>query len=215
MKKLTVFCAVALMLLSSVNAKAEGFLIKGGMAFQNVNTALDAVKAVDLASPKGRIGWCAGLGYQTSTWGGFSLQPEILYRAKSFQLAAALTDPININATLSYIEVPVNVQWGVDLLFLRPFVFASPYVGFKLGDKIDSKGLAYVADAFKAATKKVSGGVGLGVGIEISKLQITAKYNWDFGGVANWSEYWEKMGSQVKDLKTKEGAFEIGLAIIF
>ena len=215
MKKIMMLCASALMVLSSVNARAEGFLIKGGLAFQNVNTAFDAVKAVDFASPKGRIGWCAGVGYQTSTWGGFSLQPEVLYRAKSLQLAegTALTDPVN--ATLSYIEVPVNVQWGVDLFFLRPFVFASPYVGFKLGDKIDSKGLAYVADAFKAATKKVSGGVGLGVGIEISKLQITAKYNWDFGGVANWSEYWEKMGSQVKDLKTKEGAFEIGLAIIF
>lgn len=214
MKKLTVFCAVALMFLSSVNVKAGGFLIKGGLAFQNVNTALDAVKTLDY-SPKGRLGWCAGLGFQTGTWGGFSLQPEVLYRARSFQLAegTALTDPVN--ATLSYIEVPVNVQWGVDLLFLRPFVFASPYVGFKLGDKIDSKGLAYIADAFKAATKKVSGGIGLGVGLEISKLQITAKYNWGFGGIANWSEYWEKMGSQVKDLKTKDGAFEVGLAIIF
>lgn len=212
MKKIMMLCASALMVLSSVNARAEGFLIKGGLAFQNVNTAFDAVKAVDFASPKGRIGWCAGVGYQTSTWGGFSLQPEVLYRAKSLQLAdgTALTDPVN--ATLSYIEVPVNVQWGVDLFFLRPFVFASPYVGFKLGEKSDLPGFEEVLKTF---TRKVSGGVGLGIGLEISKVQITAKYNWDFGGVVNWSDYWGKMGDQFKNLKTKEGAFEIGLAIVF
>ncbi len=212
MKKLTVFCAVALMFLSSVNVNAEGFLIKGGLAFPNVNTALDAAKSF---SPKGRVGWSAGIGYQTGTWGGFSLQPEVLYRAKTFQFAegTAFTDPVN--ATLSYIEVPVNVQWGIDLFLLRPFVFASPYVGFKLGDKISPASLSSIVDAFKSSTRKVSGGVGLGIGVEISKLQVTAKYNWDFGGVANWSEYWNKMGDQFKNLKSKEGAFEVGLAIIF
>lgn len=210
MKRLTVFCAVALMLLSSVNAKAEGFLIKGGLAFQNVNTAWDAAQSLNFNSPKGRIGWCAGIGYQTANWGGFSLQPEVLYRAKSLQIPGTSSELFN--ASLSNIEVPLNVQWGIDLFFLRPFVFASPYVSFKVGEKSE---LPIFEEVLKAYTRKVSGGVGLGVGIEISKLQITAKYNWDFGGVVNWSDYWNKMGDQFKNLKTKEGAFEIGLAVIF
>ncbi len=210
MKKIMIFCASALMILSSVSAQAEGFLIKGGLAFQNVNTALDAVKTVDFASPKGRIGWCAGVGYQTSTWGGFSLQPEVLYRAKSLQLPGTSSDLFN--ASLSYLEVPLNVQWGIDLFFLRPFIFAAPYVGFKLGEKSE---LPVFEEVIKSFAKKVSGGVGLGLGLEISKVQITAKYNWDFGGVINWSDYWNRMGDQFKNLKTKEGAFEIGLAIVF
>lgn len=213
MKRFIVVCAAALMALASFDSEAKGFLVKGGIAFQNVNAAVDAAKALDFVSPKGRIGWNAGVGFQTGTWGGFSLQPELLYRSKSLQLPSESSDPVT-NATLSYLEVPVNVQWGIDLLFLRPFVFASPYVGFKLGEKV---GVDDLAEALKAATRSVSGGIGLGLGLEISKLQITAKYNWDFGGVANWTEYWEKAKGQVEkiDLKGTGGAFEIGLAIIF
>lgn len=213
MKRFIVVCAAALMALTSFDSGAKGFLVKGGVAFQNVNAAVDAAKALAFVSPKGRIGWNAGVGFQTGTWGGFSLQPELLYRSKALQLPAEPSDPVT-NATLSYLEVPVNVQWGIDLLFLRPFVFASPYVGFKLGEKVD---VANLAEALKASTRSVSGGIGLGLGLEISKFQITAKYNWDFGGVANWTEYWEKAKKQAEkiDLKGTGGAFEIGLAILF
>lgn len=193
----------AALMIVAADANAEGFVIKGGLAFQNLNSGVEALKN---ASFKTKLGWTAGIGYQTATWGGFSLQPEVLYRSKSIETVAF--DQTLVTTTSSFIELPVNVQWGIDLLMLRPFVFASPYVGFNIGNKISG-----ISETI--TTNKVTGGVGLGLGLEISKLQITAKYNWDFGGVANWNDYWSHMGDQFKNLKLKEGSFHIGLAFIF
>ena len=193
----------AALMIVAADANAEGFVIKGGLAFQNLNSGVEALKN---ASLKTKLGWTAGIGYQTATWGGFSLQPEVLYRSKSIE--TVIEGETFSTTTSSFIEIPVNVQWGVDLLMLRPFVFASPYVGFNIGNKISG-----ISGTF--TNNKVTGGVGLGLGLEISKLQITAKYNWDFGGVANWNDYWSMMGEQFKNLKLKEGSFHIGLAFIF
>lgn len=201
--KLYSFIVSAALLFVAADANAEGFVIKGGLAFQNLDSGVEALKN---ASFKTKLGWTAGIGYQTATWGGFSLQPEVLYRSKSIETVAF--DQTLVTTTSSFIEIPVNVQWGVDLLMLRPFVFASPYVGFNIGNKISG-----ISETI--TTNKVTGGVGLGLGLEISKLQITAKYNWDFGGVANWNDYWSMMGEQFKNLKLKEGSFHIGLAFIF
>lgn len=201
--KLYSFIVSAALLFVAADANAEGFVIKGGLAFQNLNSGVEALKN---ASFKTKLGWTAGIGYQTATWGGFSLQPEVLYRSKSIETVAF--DQTLVTTTSSFIELPVNVQWGIDLLMLRPFVFASPYVGFNIGNKISG-----ISGTF--TNNKVTGGVGLGLGLEISKLQITAKYNWDFGGVANWNDYWSMMGEQFKNLKLKEGSFHIGLAFIF
>lgn len=201
--KLYSFIVSAALLFVAADANAEGFVIKGGLAFQNLDSGVEALKN---ASFKTKLGWTAGIGYQTATWGGFSLQPEVLYRSKSIETVAF--DQTLVTTTSSFIELPVNVQWGIDLLMLRPFVFASPYVGFNIGNKISG-----ISGTF--TNNKVTGGVGLGLGLEISKLQITAKYNWDFGGVANWNDYWSMMGEQFKNLKLKEGSFHIGLAFIF
>lgn len=201
--KLYSFIVSAALLFVAADANAEGFVIKGGLAFQNLNSGVEALKN---ASFKTKLGWTAGIGYQTATWGGFSLQPEVLYRSKSIETVAF--DQTLVTTTSSFIELPVNVQWGIDLLMLRPFVFASPYVGFNIGNKISG-----ISGTFN--NNKVTGGVGLGLGLEISKLQITAKYNWDFGGVASWNDYWSMMGEQFKNLKLKEGSFHIGLAFIF
>lgn len=203
-KHFSIILAAVLLLTPSLT-RAGGFLIKGGLAFQNLSSTIDAAKA---ASFKSNTGWVAGIGYQTPTWGGFSLQPEVQYRSKSYDVMVA--NEKLATASSSFVEVPVNVQWGVDFLILRTFVFASPYVGFNIGNKVS---VGNLSDTF--ANKKVTGGVGLGLGFEIAKLQITAKYNWDFGGVANWNDYWSQMGDTFKNLKLKEGSVHIGLAFIF
>lgn len=203
MKRFVFACVSALMIFAASNADAKGFLVKGGLAFQNLNSGVDALKN---ASLKTKLGWTAGIGYQTATWGGFSLQPEVLYRSKSIE--TVVFGETLATTTSSFIEIPVNVQWGVDLLMLRPFVFASPYVGFNVGNKISG-----ISETI--TNSKITGGVGLGLGLEISKFQITAKYNWDFGGVADWNDYWSHMGDQFKNLKLKEGSFHVGIAFIF
>ena len=40
---------------------------------------------------------------------------------------------------MNYVEVPVNIQWGPDLLIARPFVFASPFIGYNLKNRFSKE----------------------------------------------------------------------------
>lgn len=201
MKK-TLTLLLAVMLTSALfQANAKGsFLIKGGLTFQNMKS----VSELTSLGIKGATRWEAGLGFQTGTFAGFSFQPEVLYKAKGLKFGD------DTNVTVKYLEVPVNIQWGVDLLVARPFIFASPYVGFKLKQSYSQVSSLLPID-FDAAVNKVCGGFGLGLGLDIAHFQITAKYDWDFGGVANWNEY----VSAVKEIKKADGMFELAVAFKF
>lgn len=197
MKKKFILCLVIILssFLTPANAKS-GFLIKGGLTFQNMSSVKDL-------GIEGATRWEAGLGFQTGTLAGFALQPEILYKAKGLKFGD------ETKVTVSYLEVPVNIQWGIDLLVARPFIFASPYVGVKLGQKYSNESLT--GSDFETAVNKICGGFGLGLGIDILSFQVTAKYDWDFGGVANWEDYI----SDVKGIKKADGMFELAVAIKF
>ena len=197
MKKKILLCMVVILssFLTPAHAKG-GLLIKGGLTFQNMSSVKDL-------GIEGATRWEAGVGFQTGTLAGFALQPEVLYKAKGLKLED------ETKVTVSYLEVPVNVQWGIDLLVARPFIFASPYVGFKLGQRYSSE--SQTGGDFDTAVNKVCGGFGLGLGIDILHVQVTAKYDWDFGGVANWEEYI----SDVKNIKKADGMFELAVAIKF
>jgi len=202
MKRVTTILA-SLLLFSGIEANAEGFLIKGGLTFQSFS---DFKTAVEDLSVKGFTQWEAGLGYQTGSVAGFCFQPELLYKAKGVKIENEIEQA---SIKMSYLEVPLNIQWGLELFVTRPFIFVSPYFGFNLGNKVD--GTKALGEVVKEIATKFEYGLGLGLGLEISKFQITAKYNWDFGGVASWSEYWE----EVKNVKTSEGMVEVAIAFIF
>lgn len=64
------------------------------------------------------------------------------------------------------LEIPFSAQWGPDLLAFRPYVEVTPFVGFNIWRKNMDIGAFYA-------------GVGLGGGLEIWKLQLSCRYNWD------------------------------------
>ena len=55
---------------------------------------------------------------------GFAVQPSVLYQAKGTKLSDANIDNFKLDAKVSYIEIPVQIQWGPDLMAFRPYVFA-------------------------------------------------------------------------------------------
>lgn len=166
MKKVSLLLAAVLFMLCSANANAEGFLIKAGVNWLNLG---DMAKDISGLSLQGKVGWEAGIGYQTESAAGFSLQPEIYYKQKSFSF---IEDGHTYRSRISYIEVPCNIQWGLDLLILRPFIFASPFIGVAFGDKGDQP---------VSLNRRFDYGVGAGLGLDISKVQIAAQYRWNFG----------------------------------
>jgi hypothetical protein len=163
MKKIIVILAV---LIVAINADAQIKLgIKAGlnisdMSFSNkkgIGENLDNLYA-------NRTGWHLGMAMKVKipTFP-IVLQPELLFSTKGGE-----------NLTLNYIEIPINLQWGISLGKVRPYVELSPYFSYLIGS---NKALSTL--------NSWDGGLGLGVGIDIWKLQISGKYVWGFGKVGD------------------------------
>ncbi len=156
----TLFC--------SVGAAAQNrFVVSGGLNFSTSN-----VKEI---SKETMTQYHAGIGYKWDWALGFSFQPSLLYSVKG---AAVGDDISNVDFSVGYLEFMPSLQWGPDLLLFRPYVDLSPYVGYGLNTKAS-------LPEFKDALKKFEYGVGLGFGLEIWRLQVVARYNWNFGTIAS------------------------------
>ena len=141
---------------------------------------------------------------------GLSIQPELLFSKVSGELSvsgnpatrsSALISDSEVN--ISYLQLPVALQWGVDLMLFRPYLQVVPYVGVALDNATGNKNLEWDLNKFRY-------GIGLGAGIDIWKLQVSGRYCWDLGKVADFE--WQ-------GVKTFEGGknkgFELSLAILF
>lgn len=101
----------------------------------------------------GKVGATAGFAVNIDLGAaGFSLQPELDYVMKS---------PVGAHC----VNVPVNLQWGPDLILFRPFIMVSPFVGA----------------AFRPEKTLFDYGVGVGAGIDFWRMQLQIKYSWDLG----------------------------------
>lgn len=131
---------------------------------------------------------------------GFSIQPELMFvQNKSEFENATKSGEFKMNT----LKAVASVQWGIDLILLRPFVQVAPYLGYTLDNKTTVKDLGWNVE-------KLRYGVGLGAGIDVWKLQVGCRYNWDLGK----AEEFEMPG-----LKTFKGNkyknFEVSVAYLF
>lgn len=202
MKRVLVALVSLALLSNCLEASASGFLIKGGANFPSLD--LKNLNSFDI---KAATGWHAGIGYQTGSAAGFSFQPELNY----------VRNTVNINEnenseslSTNMLQLVPNVQWGIDLLIFKPFIFAAPYVALNLGTDAQYKS-GSAMEQLKESVKNLDWGVGAGVGINIWKIQVTGKYSWSFGNVVDWSQYAESL----KNINFSNGAFILSAAIIF
>ena len=194
MKKIALLL-VSILCISALTVNAQGFIVKAGY-----NYSASSVKEIK----SGRSGWQAGIGYQTESTHGFSFQPELLYKVSGLKLSDGA------NLRLGYVEVPLNVQWGPDLLVCRPFVFGGPYVGFKVRTGASSD----VDPDVPGVLRKFEYGLGAGLGINVWKLQIAGRFNWNLGSFADVKSA-EYVIAQFQELKGKARTFEISIALRF
>ena len=108
------------------------------------------------------------------------------------------------------LELIPNIQWGINLLICKPFIFVAPYAALNLATSGTYKSDSPMKNLIENA-KKLDYGIGIGAGINIWKLQVTGKYNWAFGNVLDWNEY----KSQVNGIKLSNGAFVLSAAYVF
>ena len=184
MKKI-LLALVMTIVLSSVSASAGGkWGVTGGLGF-------NASKFSELGGDT-RTGWNLGLTGAFDLPLGFSIQPSLVYNAKAMDIAE------NVSQSMEYIELPVSVQWGPDLLIFRPFVDITPYVGYALANdlKADIAGLVSFTDGSWDGKNRLEYGLGIGGGLDVWKLRLVARYNWSFGPLYNvqgWNDIKESL----------------------
>ena len=186
MKKLILSIIVVACCMSHVNAQLR-FGVKGGVILDNFSFKDKTTEASKL-SLKNSTGWQAGVLLQVKVPViGIGVQPEVLYTMHK----AKVNDSDN---TIGYLEVPVNLQWGLSLPLLRPYVEIGPYFGYALNIK---------GDELKDKVEKTDWGIGFGVGLDVWKLQAGARYTLGLQDVG------------VKDLDMKNRSFRVSLGLLF
>ncbi|MGN0190262.1 MAG: porin family protein [Candidatus Cryptobacteroides sp.] len=150
---------------------------------------------------------------------GFAIQPELMYHSKGSNLADAAESDAKFDYQAGFIELPVSVQWGPDLLVMRPYFEVVPFVGYALNNRY-----RYGDEKFKndwTGLQRWEYGVGVGAGVEIWHFQISARYNWNLGSMFDAKQEITDAGALVNKLKDSVGnkgnfgGVTLSLAVLF
>jgi hypothetical protein len=197
MRKLIALCSVTIVSMAlALTADAGRFGIKAGT---NV-TSMDFKGGMPPV-----LGYSAGITWQWNLPMGFAIQPDLLYHVKASRLSEINEEAFG----LGYVELPVNIQWGLRFADknLRLFAQASPFVGYAVTQTgtVDRSGMDKWTDI-----NRFSYGAGLGVGIQLWALQVTAQYTWNLGQLANFRD------TSLSDFNDKNfGGYVITAALMF
>ena len=110
-----------------------------------------------------------------------------MYHMKSSTVNAAVESKTKLDMNVGYLELPVSFQWGPDLLVFRPFVDVAPFIGYAVNN--DFKSMEAIQNTITTWKDEWGGmsrleyGLGVGLGLEIWKIQILGRYNWNFGSL--------------------------------
>lgn len=197
MKKLVFAAAVVAAMVFCTDASAQRYNsarvgLMGGFTSSSTSIKDADSKSVSL--------YHIGVTAEIPLLGGFAIQPGLLYQVKGVSADKFNSIPISkslesFETKVGYLEVPVQVQWGLDLLAFRPYVFAEPFVGFRVGQNTKGE----VAGKLKDDLKKVEYGLGLGAGVDVWRLQLSVKYFWNFGKIYDKDGNVGPIGDTVKD----------------
>ena len=115
---------------------------------------------------------------------GFAVQPGAVYQVKGASLDEIGGNPASahFDTKVGYLEMPVQLQWGPDLILFRPYVLTEPFIGIGINLENDLDSLK--SKSFDESTmSRFEYGIALGGGIEFWRLQVSAKYFWNFGSL--------------------------------
>ena len=118
---LVTVCALALLAASEMSAQKYGVI--GGATFTSMQNV----------EKSGKTGFNIGATAQLKLPLGFSVQPSLIYNSKAAKVDGNL---LSTSMNVGYLELPVSVQWGPDLLLFRPFVDVTPFIGYAVNSTI-------------------------------------------------------------------------------
>ncbi len=179
MKKLIFSVAVAMICALGASAQSVAFHagVQGGLTLDKINMQT-TLQDFDIRTAPG---WHVGATAMLKLPAHFAVQPSV-----NFEQSRSKHEDGSI-ARVNAINVPIAVEWGPDLGIIRPFVQAVPYVDFLLGGDLSTLKDMGLED-FKNLKNTANFGIGLGGGIEVWRIQISARYNWGLGSMSKPNE---------------------------
>ena len=206
MKKILTLVAVAAASLVMASKAHAQFGVIAGLTSSKVN-ATEAVK-----DAKNIVLYHAGLTYKFDLGAGFAIQPSAIYQVKGAKLSN-IGDTSGDQLKTGFVEIPLSIQWGPDLMAFRPYVFAEPFIGYQIATF--NKGATF-SDVGSDVMNKLEYGFGLGGGLEIaSHVQLSVQWFKNMGTMINddkaqtGAEWWNKVkGKNFQGIK-------FSLAILF
>lgn len=195
---LSIIVVFAALMFAGTKASAQigHFGVIGGLTFSKANAS--EIKNLNYT------GFHAGVTYQLDLPLGFSIQPELVYQQRGTKYDANTKD-----MHVGFLELPINIQWGPDLVLFRPYLMLSPYVGYALTSKRIITDNVVIKNDWDNINR-FEYGIGLGIGVEVWKFQLSGKYCWSLGNVYDRPK-------EIEDLfdNAKFRGFQLSLAILF
>ncbi|MDR0660487.1 MAG: porin family protein [Prevotellaceae bacterium] len=162
MKRLSILLFTVIISCFTITANAQiKFGVKGALNFNDHKT-----KAITL---RNSTSWQAGIMARFNLpIIGLGVQPEVLYIHRSSENAQGES------LHNSYLQIPFNAIWTFGLGNIGLFVTGGPYFNYAVDF---SGGLSNYLDKF-------DWGLGLGAGLDISKIHAGIRYDWGMQNIA-------------------------------
>ena len=173
MKKLFVLVLAAFM---AVSAHAKLGII-GGLTSSKTNIKESMADIQNINQ------FHVGVAYNLPLVAGFAIQPALQYNIKGARIAdVSGLKNLSLDFQTGFIEVPVQVQWGIDLKVCRPYVFAEPFIGLAVNNKTVTG--EKVSTSWDNVYNRLEYGAGLGVGVDfLGHIQVSVRYFWNMGNI--------------------------------
>jgi hypothetical protein len=188
MKKILLIAALVGMG-AAAQAKMLAFGVKAGINTPYFNTNFTNFES------KSNLGFHAGIfGQVNIPVIGLGIQPELLYLNQSVSVLNETWQ--NEAKSASYLDIPINITWGIDVKVVRPFVALTPYLRYSFSDikmaaiAIDPTDPSGTPQIAQQKLNNFDYGIGLGAGIDLlSKIQLMGRYSWGLSNLVDDGDY--------------------------
>jgi hypothetical protein len=199
---ITLVAVAAASLLMAARAHAQFGIVGGITSSTTEMTTAEDVKSMSL--------YHAGLTYKFNLGAGFAIQPSVLYQVKGANLGelnTASSDDFKVKS--GYVELPVGLQWGPDLMVFRPFVMAEPFIGYQVTSS--DRGADSIEGWTEQAKNKFEYGYAVGGGLELAgNIQLSVQWFNNMGSLMK-DDSSSSFSDKVKNFK----GIKFSLAILF
>lgn len=184
MKKL--FALIAVAMASVMVANAQIGIVAG------IGSSTTTVNEEDILSNlNGVSDYHLGVALKLPLPLGFAIQPELTYQIKGADLGAivnegAETSVDEFNFKSGVAQLDLGIQWGLDLVAFRPFIFGKPFIGYVINEDFAKNISEDTEKTLKEAQNKLQYGFSVGAGIDLLEhFQLSVAFFKNLGNLFN------------------------------